>query len=136
MIDYKKSAFILVRAPSRVTSTRKISSQAQHKQLLKEALEKGLLLYHAPIVKQGGKELAKQPWILDKNSVPKAGPVLPTRHKVDMSEDDEPEADDKPKTMAGIFCPYCEKPMKSTSGRTLHVKNQHPDKFEEYQTKK
>ena len=32
-----------------------------------------------------------------------------------------------------LFCPYCDHPINSTPGRTLHVKSKHPDKLEEYQ---
>lgn len=32
----------------------------------------------------------------------------------------------------GHQCPYCRKKMSSTSGRTLHVKSAHPDKYLEY----
>lgn len=31
-----------------------------------------------------------------------------------------------------LKCPYCSKQMSSTSGRTLHVKSKHPDRFQEY----
>lgn len=32
----------------------------------------------------------------------------------------------------GLTCPFCKSGVSSTSGRTLHVKNQHPDKIDEY----
>jgi hypothetical protein len=128
MIDYKNSAFILVRAPSKVISTKKVGSKNEHQKLLQEAIERGLLLYHARTTKRDGKEYAEQPWLLDKTSVPKSGPKV-TRQKV---EPDELVEQEEPKPCSGLFCPYCEKPMKSTSGRTLHVKAEHPDEYAEY----
>lgn len=35
-------------------------------------------------------------------------------------------------TEEGHQCPYCRKKMSSTSGRTLHVKSAHPDKYLDY----
>ena len=140
MIDYKHSAFILVRAPSKVISTKKLSSATEHEKLLKEAKNKSLLLYYAKTIKRNGKEHAQQPWILDVDSVPKSGPAV-TRIKIDPeSEHDFEELEQvvppKSRTRSGIFCPYCEKQIKSTSGRTLHVKKYHPDKLAEYNTNK
>lgn len=32
----------------------------------------------------------------------------------------------------GLSCPFCKAAVSSTSGRTLHVKNQHPERLDEY----
>lgn len=131
-MNYQKSAFVLVRPPSKIVSTRKIKTQAQHGKLLAEAKDKGLLLYHATVVKREGREFAKQPWVLDHASVPAGGPILPMRCKIDSEVDEDAAQEQAEQPKAGLFCPYCQESMKSGSGRTLHVKSKHPTKFAEY----
>lgn len=35
-----------------------------------------------------------------------------------------------------LKCPFCDKKVTSTPGRTLHVKNKHPERYEEYMNTK
>lgn len=51
------------------------------------------------------------------------------------SQLDEPQKALKEKPENNVLsCPYCDKTVTSTPGRTLHVKNKHPDKFDEYRS--
>lgn len=81
--------------------------------LLKMARDNGLYLYTASVIERDNKYYAVEPWAIDWDSVP------------DCVEDMVDEID-------SIKCPYCNKEMASKSGRTLHVKSQHPDKYENY----
>lgn len=134
-MDFKNKAFILVRAPARVIKTRTLTNKSEHAALLQEAQEKGYLLYWAEIEKRDGKFYAKQPWRLDESSVPKRVSIAPSRIKVDP-EEPEPVEEKVESEPEGLTCPYCGEAMKSTSGRTLHVKSKHPEKYDEYKNSK
>lgn len=50
----------------------------------------------------------------------------------DDDEDDVVTLIEQSSNEDGHQCPYCRKKLSSTSGRTLHVKGAHPDKYLEY----
>jgi pyridoxine/pyridoxamine 5'-phosphate oxidase len=131
MANYKNMAFVLIKPPATVVSTKKINSQNEHDILVQKALDKGLLLYYAKIEKRKGIEFAKQPWCLVESSIPKDG-VKVTRRKVKISTETDSDFKSEIDNSKNIFCPYCKKILGSTSGRTLHVKSEHPDKYQEY----
>lgn len=135
---YDELAFVLVKPPSRVISTHKVTNRSEHVDLIKMAQKRGLFLYYATVEQRENKYYAKQPWIVDWESVPEDGvpKVQPKRTAPpppDPEPDEEPESDDSVETTDdGLSCPFCGKTMSSTPGRTLHVKSKHPDKLEEY----
>lgn len=120
-IDYKKIAFVLIKPPSRVIGYHLIKSAAEHQTLIEKAITSGHCLYSAPITKSNGKYIATQPWQLDENTLPITKAVV----EEIVEEPVQPEPD-------GLYCPFCDKPMSSTPGRTLHVKSIHPEQLEEY----
>jgi hypothetical protein len=121
-IDYKNMAFVLIKPPARVISTHIIKNKKAHTELLDRAKEKGYCLYYAPVTRKDGRHVAKMPWILDRDS-------LNHQPKSEPEPKSEP-VQDKPNA---LYCPYCDAEIKSTPGRTLHVKSKHPEKIEEYQ---
>lgn len=121
---YDQVAFLLVKPPSRVISSHQIKNRKEHVDLLEKAKQKKYVVYYADVKKRDGKYFAVQPWIVDFESVDNLyGPVedlgkpAPTEEVEDTNE---------------IRCPFCNKKMSSTPGRTLHVKSKHPDKYDEY----
>jgi len=150
MINYDESVFALVKPPGKIINVKRLVNEAAHSELLHEALSKELLLYYTIV----DGETVKQPWILDWASVPNSqskkpkldvqpkapvkrpppqlSPVPPRVIKdgpLPVLEIPEP---DIISNMPSYDCPYCEKTLSSTSGRTLHVKNKHPDEYENY----
>ena len=122
-IDYKQSAFVMVKPPSRVISYHLIRSAVEYQKLVGDAITSGYCLYYAPIAKKNGKIIAKQPWLLDDATIPiiKAPELAKVIIPVEVLPSD------------GLFCPFCKKTMASTSGRTLHVKSHHADQLKEYE---
>jgi hypothetical protein len=116
-INFNRTAFILVKPPSRIISHHKIKTYAEYDALIAKATESGYCLYSATMVKKSGKYFAIQPWQLNTDTIPQ-----------NVKEEPEPEQPE-PNQMC---CPFCDKPMNSTSGRTLHVKSNHGDRLEEY----
>ena len=107
-IDYKNTAFVLVKPPARVISTYIVKNKEAHAELLDKAKEKGYCLYYTSVVKKDGRHVAKMPWILDRNSL---------NYKPE-SEPSPSESDtDK------LVCPTCGKECTSRSGLTLHLKH-------------
>ena len=118
-INFNRTAFILVKPPSRIVSHHKIKTYAEHEELVAKAVDSGYCLYSAPMTKKNGKYIATQPWLLDVTTIPQNLHV------------EEEQIPDKPKSDQ-LCCPFCDKPMNSTSGRTLHVKSNHGERLEEY----
>lgn len=111
---YSEVAFMLVRPPKKkVVSTHQIRNKSEHTKLVEDAKAKGLYVYYADVVKRNGKYFVGRPWIIDWDS-------MPTENEV--SE----------KKSSALECPFCNKTMSSTPGRTLHVKSKHPDRLDEY----
>lgn len=126
-------AFVLVKAPSKIISTHKIDDRVGHQELLEKARERGLYLYYAETHCVEGKIFAKQPWLIDWESVanntkqqtePVSTPVINKEPGPDPIESQKNEID--------LSCPFCGKPCTSTPGRTLHIKSKHPEQFEKY----
>jgi len=115
-ITYKRTAFVLVKAPSKIISSHLPKSKKEHQSLLRKAKENGYYLYYAPAEARDGKYLIKEPWVLDWDSVPEIVEKEPELEPINELE-----------------CPFCGKELRSTPGRTLHVKGHHPDRLEEYQ---
>lgn len=159
---YDSVAFLLVKPPGRVVSNHQIKDRKGHIELLEKAKAKKLLIYYADVKKIDGKYHAVQPWIVDFESVDnlhgpvenlgkpatKPKPVVakpkgdrkPNHNQIFTSsdKDDEDVVDqlDHIEETDEIRCPFCDKKMNSTPGRTLHVKSKHPDKYDEYMKSK
>ena len=116
-ISYKHTAFIILKAPSKVISTHLPKSKKEHAKLLERAKSGGYYLYYAVAESRNGKYFATQPWQLDWDSV------------VDEPEEVKPESEPETSELA---CPFCDKVCNSKPGRTLHVKSRHPNHVEEY----
>jgi len=149
---YDSVAFLLVKAPSKVVSTHQIRDRKCHMELLEIAKSKKLMVYFTDVKKVGGKWYTTLPWIVDFESVDNLfGPVENFNNeykpkpksklkKVDSKDDWEEDIVDIIETVKeielegikGLSCPFCDKIMNSTPGRTLHVKSKHPDKYDEY----
>jgi hypothetical protein len=115
-IVYKKTAFVLLKPPSRIISIHIPKNKSEHTELLQKARDSGYCLYYAPAESRNGKYVVQQPWQLDWDSIPK-----------------EPELVEEPsEPVDELKCPFCGKKVNSTPGRTLHVKSSHPDKMDEY----
>lgn len=154
MINYKKTAFALVKPPSRVISYHIAKTAADHQKLIDKALDAEYCLYYTQVSRSGGKYIAQQPWQLDEATLPaigegsepkgQAGTSKPSKGASKTKKPQNPKKASKPKksekvapskkaaTSDGVSCPFCDKPMSSASGRTLHVKSSHPDRIQEY----
>lgn len=136
MTNYKDTAFVLVKPPSKVVSTHIIKDKKEYLKLIEVAKAKNLLLYFSKVVKRNGKLFATEPLDIDPESIKN----YESDHDVVEEQIEEPKtyvSDGKIDNETNfndedIKCPYCNKKMTSTPGRTLHVKHKHPDKFEEY----
>jgi uncharacterized protein YbaR (Trm112 family) len=125
-LTYDQIVFLLVKPPGRAVSSHQIKSRKDHVALLEKAKEKKYVVYYADVERHGGKFFAVQPWILDTESV---GSLR------DLAKE-ESEPVEELENEAEIHCPFCNKKMSSTQGRTLHVKAKHPQRYEEYLAQK
>lgn len=117
-IDYKRTGFVLMTRPddgrpSKVVSHKVVSDRSAHVDLLRDARRKKLHVYYGSIVQREGRRFLTYPLTIDWDSVDEA-------------------QDDRPTETNNLNCPYCNKQLHSTPGRTLHVKNKHPDQYEQY----
>jgi|2_EtaG_2_1085320.scaffolds.fasta_scaffold00215_38 hypothetical protein len=129
-IDYASIALLLVKPPSRVLSSHRIKNKAEHTKLLEIAFKKQCLIYFASVAHRDGKYYAAQPWILDLDSINALCEIDDTPKVEIKKEERGKKAEDiAPLT---LYCPYCDHPINSTPGRTLHIKSRHPDKLEDY----
>lgn len=129
-INYKQTAFVLIKPPSRVISYHLIKSTIEHQNLIDKAIEFGYCLYNAPITKINGKYVATQPWYLDESTLPiLASHLEGNSTSITPIKKQESPISEKPD---GLYCPFCQKLISSTAGRTLHVKSHHPDQTQEY----
>lgn len=160
-LPYDQIAFLLVKPPSRVISSHQIKNRKEHSELLKKAKEKKYVVYYADVKQRDGKFFAVQPWIVDFESVdnlygpveeldrpkkpeskPKKEKLKPKKEKLKLKDDDDEDVITHLKKTREvedtdeIRCPFCNKKMSSTPGRTLHVKSKHPDKLTEYKKMK
>ena len=119
-INFNRTAFILVKPPSRIISYHKLKNDAGYQELIVRAADSGYCLYSAPMVKKNGRYLATQPWQLDTDTIP-----------VNLHIDEVESIPEQPKSDQ-LCCPFCDKQVASTAGRTLHVKSSHSDRLEEY----
>lgn len=130
--EYENLVFALVRPPSDIISTRTIENRGQHLEMMQEAKDRGMYVYYTSIVGNGN-SAPKQPWILDWSSLYNDhldgfdDNTIEEEKQAEQSDSQSDSQDD-----GGLVCPFCDKKMSSTPGRTLHVKAQHPDKIEEY----
>ena len=124
-LTYDQIIFLLVKPPSRAVSSHQIKSRKDHVTLLEKAKEKEYVVYYADVKRQDGKFFAVQPWIIDPESVVNLrGLVEEAKPETELIVEDE------------ICCPFCNKKMTSTQGRSLHVKAKHPTRYKEYQSSK
>lgn len=186
-MDYKTTVYIIVKPPAKIISAHKVANKSEYDEILQKARQNGNCLYYAEAQMRDGKQYAKQPWILDPNSVTKPPEVLkketvviedkiiedktegPTKAPESLRDESqlvcdcgkvcssksgfvlhqkicpyskmlakqlEPEAEQKADVLkpgsTELSCPFCGKKVSSTPGRTLHVKNAHNDKLDEY----
>ena len=124
-IDLKHTAFIVVKPPSRIISQHKLKTDTEYAELVGKAREVGHCLYSAPMMKRDGKYYATQPWQLHPDTIPQESRAEVTE-VVEVAQVPGQTQPDQ------LCCPFCNKLISSTAGRTLHVKSNHPDKIEEY----
>jgi hypothetical protein len=135
-IDYNNTAFVLIKPPTRIISTHKIKNKQQHIELIETARSKSCLLYYSGIVNRDGKNYATDPLILDENTI--ITMVDQQLEPVIITVEDKPGDFKAPKAISpavetdDLRCPFCNKKMSSTPGRTLHVKHKHPELFDQY----
>jgi hypothetical protein len=113
-MNFKQHVFALFAPPSNLVSVRLLKNREQYAAMLEEAKQRGLLLYSALADWRDKQCYAKQPWVLDMESIPSA------------STAETPAAD------TSLKCPICGKTMGTSSGRTLHVKQKHADQYDAY----
>lgn len=128
-IDYNNTAFVLIKPPTRIISTHKIKNKQQHIELIETALSKSCLLYYSGIVSRDGKNYASDPLLLDENTI---NTIVDQQHEPSTITIEDPPRDFEPKDADDLRCPFCNKKMSSTPGRTLHVKHKHPELFDKY----
>lgn len=147
---YDSVMFLLVRPNRTVVSTHRINGKKEHTELLDKAKSKNLQLYYADVMQIDNKWYTSPHWIIDWDSVDEpaevayeAKPREMKRTKVSLESEGplevlEEQAKEPEETIQvepvqnEISCPFCNKKMTSTPGRTLHVKAAHPDKYQEY----
>jgi hypothetical protein len=128
---YDEIAFLLKKPfHSIVISKHRIKNRAQHVELLKKAKKKKCYIYFANVENKDGKWMAVEPHTIDWESVDNI------HGSIDGIGKDNIISDSVIDNVNGLVCPYCDKAMSSTPGRTLHVKSKHADKYEEYLSKK
>lgn len=117
-INYGRTGFVFMSRPDgtklpRVISSKAVKDRAGHLKLVQEARKKQLHLYFGTIVDHNGRKSLRLPLMLDWDCI-------------------EEEQTQKSVSATGLECPYCGKELHSTPGRTLHVKQKHPDKLDIY----
>ena len=124
---YNRIAFTLSKpasgCPGVVVSTHIVKNKEEHAKLIDDAIARGLYLWHGNVEEWDGRYYIKHPlfvnWsTVDKFEESKANKAVKTKEITQKR---------------GEFdCPYCNKKLNSSSGRTLHVKSSHSDRLEEY----
>ncbi len=99
-------------------------NKAEHAELLEAVRKRNNYLWYGGVVKVEGKYQNRPPFLIDWDSVPD--------HPTEAQKQEEKPKDPK-RWDCGLSCPFCAVTVSSTPGRTLHVKSQHPERFEEYQ---
>lgn len=118
--NYKRTGFVFM-TPAigeklpRVVSACMVKDRAAHLKLLAKARSKNLHLFFGNAIECEGKMIQRGPLALDWDCLGV-----------------EEELPNKSSTPTGLHCPYCGKQVSSTPGRTLHVKNKHPEKLDVY----
>lgn len=132
-LNYDELAFILIRPPATVVSSHRIKNRQQHTSLLETAKNNNLLLYYSHATKKDSKYIVDEPLIIDEESAKNFKKTKSSKDEVEkqvtktqtpISKEQQPDID--------LRCPFCNKKMTSTPGRTLHVKHKHPEKYKEY----
>jgi len=119
-IDYASTAFV-EKTPgnnshtSGIVKIHRLKSKADHTALVEAVKSRRNCLWYGKVVRDGGRCWVQPPLIIDFDSIDSAKTT------------DEPVIDDNV-----LSCPFCNKVVSSTSGRTLHVKYEHPARMDEY----
>ncbi len=138
-IIYNETIFILADTNGNKVATRQLNNKSEHTALIEEAKSKKLYVYMSGVQKIDGKFYTTYPSIIDWASVPDVPYTTKNRKnsalntvdlKSALAADKRTINDDNDDS--AISCPYCNKTMTSTQGRTLHVKSKHPDKYDDY----
>jgi len=137
-LPYDRLIFCLVKPPSYIISKHTIDNLNEYKSLVNKAKNDNLLLYYAIIDKANKQPHVISTWLIVDDTV-NTIQVKPEHINNEDSEDvnfnEVPNKSQVQKTkQLGMHCPFCNKKMNSTPGRTLHVKNKHPDKLDEYRS--
>ena len=112
-LDYNNTVFIEKSKTLSVIKTYKLKSRTAHLALLDEIKKRKNTLWYASVIEDNKKFYASNFHIVDFDSVPDEAMSI--------------------KTWKGeLFCPFCNKSVSSTQGRTLHVQHEHPTRLEEY----
>jgi hypothetical protein len=99
----------------------RLKNRAEHLQLIDAVLARKRCLFYADVIERDGKFYASSIHIVDWETIP------------DVEETKTTPTTHSPETWNGsTSCPFCGKACSSTSGRTLHVKDQHPTRLDEY----
>lgn len=130
--QYHSVVFILAEKNRRAISKHNIKNRKEHLDLLKKAKGKGYTLYHADVQKIDGKWYTCPQWIVDWESITDIVDETYEEQELDHQPELDTKTEPEAKSPAEISCPYCNKKMTSTPGRTLHVKSAHPEKYQEY----
>lgn len=134
-IDYAWTAFI-EKAPGSnnhtagIIKVHKVKDKAGHAALVEEVKSRQNYLWYGRVVKSAeGRYSVPPPLIIDFDTVPDQPYVESPGGKRSLPPPPPPD----PKLWdGGLSCPFCRQEVSSTPGRTLHVKSQHPDQFQQY----
>jgi len=136
--EFNNVAHLMMKG-SKVISTHRLHTRKEYNDLLKLARSKKNYLMIADVIERDGKWYAKQPYILDWDSLepekseseltcPHCGMVATSSSGLTLhvrSQHTTYEEEDEPSDE--LKCPYCKKRASSTSGLTLHIKSKHPE---------
>ena len=141
-IVYSQTIFLMIEPPSRIVSVCRINCRKEHDDLILKAKQKKLCLYRANVISNGDKHYAVQPWLIEWDTVTCKSDIQQKqpdkqfekqpRKQPEKLEDRQQDDDSVMESMAELKCPFCDKKVTSTPGRTLHVKNKHPERYQEY----
>lgn len=134
--DYKNQAYILVDQKGKRREIKRIKNKTEHAELIARAKAKKLYVYYTDVIQNDGKYYLSPILLVDWESVPDypyghKEPVVAVKNVVPTCSPQKIEPELVPDNNI-IKCPYCNKTMTSTPGRTLHVKSKHPEKYQEY----
>lgn len=133
-IDYDWTAFIekypgYNNHTSGIVKTHRVRDKAQHAELVEAVKARRNYLWYGKVIKNGVRYQVIAPLLIDFDTVPDQPYVEGANGKLEPAPPPPPN----PKLWdGGLSCPFCNHAINSTSGRSLHVKSQHPEQLAEY----